>query len=392
MSSSAFQHRHPYNTAESDFVGTWDIPRPQRLKYDARPDVYDLRQQLTKELERLNREDIPDDAKARIREFAGEIAAQGFSVPRQYFYMVRLRLVARMLGRRFLSPTREDIRDTLFRLTMAGYAPSTFCDIKAVIKRFYRWHLRERSASDDIVGWINIAKGRERRYPQAIISSDEFNRMLRACRTVRDRALISLLYDSGCRISEILTLRVRDVTFDEYGTTIVVTGKTGTRRVRLFGTSVTHLKRWISAKHPKDGGDSFVFNDGKGLNGGHGPMRYHQALQVVRRAARNAGIGRTVNPHLFRHTRATLLAQHIPEAPLEIQMGWVHGSSMTRVYVHISEADMDRIILGAYGISVKEGRQTLEIPVARCIGCGEFNPLKAKYCWKCDRVLRFKCL
>ena len=202
--------------------------------------------------------------------------------------------------------------------------------------------------------------------------------MVKVCRTLRDRTLISLLYDSGCRISEVLTLKVKDVTFDEYGAILIVNGKTGTRRVRLFGTSVPFLKKWIESRRAKQGLDAFVFANPR--DGNRSPMHYHQALQVVRRASSRAGIAKKVNPHLFRHTRATLLAEHIADAPLEIQMGWVHGSSMTRTYVHLSGKDMDRIILRAYGVEVREERDALDNPLGKCIWCGTQSPLKEKYC------------
>jgi integrase len=50
-----------------------------------------------------------------------------------------------------------------------------------------------------------------------LITRGDIERMLDACNNARDKALISLLYDSGCRIWEILTLRMEDIVFDEYG-------------------------------------------------------------------------------------------------------------------------------------------------------------------------------
>ena len=231
------------------------------------------------------------------------------------------------MGEHFLSPSREDIRDFLFQLTTVGYSPNTIRDIKSVIKLFHRWHFANPDKANHVVGWIRPLRSVRHDKPDCIITADEFERMMNVCRTLRDRTLISLLYDSGCRISEILTLRVRDVTFDEYGAILIVSGKTGTRRVRLFCTSVPFLRKWVESRREKQGNDAFVFANPRG--GNKSPMHYHQSLQVVKRAAARAGIAKKVNTHLLRHTRATLLAEHIADAPLEIQMGWVHGSSMT---------------------------------------------------------------
>ena len=386
MTTDVFRYRSPSQT-DCDFEDpTAPSRKLLRLNYELLPDIHNTRHYLAREMERLGTESIPEDAKQRIRDFVSEGAALGLSPARQYHYLLRLRLIAKAMGERFLSPSREDIRDFLYQLTTLGYSPNTVRDIKSVIKRFYRWHLTDPDRANHVVGWIRPLRSVRRDKPDCIITTDEFERMMKVCRTLRDRTLISLLYDSGCRISEVLTLKVNDVTFDEYGAILIVSGKTGIRRVRLFGTSVPFLRKWVESRRAKQGTDAFVFANQRG--GNRSPMHYHQALQVVKRAAARAGIAKKVNPHLFRHTRATLLAEHIADAPLEIQMGWVHGSSMTRTYVHLSGKDMDRIILRAYGVDFREERNALDNPLGKCIWCGVINPLKSRYCLRCGMEMK----
>ena len=111
-------------------------------------------------------------------------------------------------------------------------------------------------------------------------------------------------------------------------------------------------------------------------------MNYPQAAKVIKSAALRAGIKRSIHPHLFRHTRATLLAGTVPEAPLELQMGWVHGSGQTRTYVHLSGGDQDRAILKSYGIKVKEDQSVDELP-RECVRCKTLNTSIATYCKNC---------
>lgn len=66
---------------------------------------------------------------------------------------------------------------------------------------------------------------------------------------LRDKAFISILYESACRIGEILNLKIKDVTIDQYGCVIMVDGKTGMRRIRLIESS-PDLVMWIN-NHPK---------------------------------------------------------------------------------------------------------------------------------------------
>ncbi|MEM3488954.1 MAG: hypothetical protein QXO75_04775 [Nitrososphaerota archaeon] len=96
---------------------------------------------------------------------------------------------------------------------------------------------------------------------------------------------------------------------------------------------------------------------------------------------------RRIHPHLFRHTKATLLASKVTEASLEAQMGWIHGSKMSHTYVHLSMRDQDNAILKAYGIEVKEGKKIETEQPMKCPRCGEPNDQVNRFCWKCGMIL-----
>jgi integrase/recombinase XerD len=81
--------------------------------------------------------------------------------------------------------------------------------------------------------------------------------MIENATNLRDKAFISTLYESGCRIGELLPIKLRSVVFDEYGAVLIVDGKTGMRRIRLI-SSVPLLANWIS-NHPfKNNPDAFL--------------------------------------------------------------------------------------------------------------------------------------
>ncbi|MEM0134968.1 MAG: zinc ribbon domain-containing protein, partial [Thermoplasmatales archaeon] len=78
----------------------------------------------------------------------------------------------------------------------------------------------------------------------------------------------------------------------------------------------------------------------------------------------------------------------LSEVPLESQMGWVHGSQMTRVYVHDNSRETDVAVLKAYGIPVEEDVMTIrESKPLKCPRCSEANDPKARFCWKCGMIL-----
>ncbi|QRF75149.1 Site-specific recombinase XerD [Thermoplasmatales archaeon] len=108
-------------------------------------------------------------------------------------------------------------------------------------------------------------------------------------------------------------------------------------------------------------------------------MTYDDLHSTLKKTLRRAGIKRRIYPHLFRHTRATILASRATEAPLETQMDWMHVSRMTQTYLHLSGRDHNMAILKVYGIEVKEDSSIDSERPLNCPRCNEPN----------DKITRF---
>jgi len=134
----------------------------------------------------------------------------------------------------------------------------------------------------------------------------------------------SFLYYSGCRVGELITVPPQNVYFDEMGAVMIVNGKTGYRRVRI--TKYTGFLKMAKAR-----GKKTLF-----------PFDYSQAYKLCQKSGEL--INKNVYPHLFRHSRATQLAQHLTESQLRLFFGWSGRSDMPAVYVHLSGRDIDKAI------------------------------------------------
>jgi len=335
------------------------------------------------------------DAKARasILAFVDHLGALGLTVHRQNFYLSNLRTLARLLGRSFVNPTRADLERVLAKIEKSDYEYWTKVNFRTTVKRFYKWHLGNDEEYPDIVRWIRTKNGGRARekMPTDLLSPEEVEKLLDACTHARDKALVSILYDSGCRISEILTLRWGHVTFESWGAALTVHGKTGTRRVVVVGNSIPYLLAWKEI-YPLGGEPEapvFVGQNAAGSKqgGADEAMNYASARRVIKMAAEHAGLRKRIHPHLFRHTRATELAKKVTEAPLEAQMGWVPGSGMAKVYVHLSGRDQDAAILKAHGIKLEDGDETQTTRPKQCPRCDAQNASNAKFCRKCGMPL-----
>ena len=222
------------------------------------------------------------------------------------------------------------------------------------MKKFYQWLLGENPAC---IEWIQrVSIGRSKKKPPEILTEMQVKLLIDEATNYRDKALIAFLYDSGCRIGEALTIRRRDMIFDENGILVLVSGKTGVRRVRAAGESNALVIRWMSenpyikdsrpSKEPSND-DALILPVIQGPNAGS-ELHETNIRGLLQTACDRAKNRIRVYPHLFRHTRATLLVQNqISEMVLTKQMGCKNDSSMPSVYVHLNDKAQDEAVLKA---------------------------------------------
>lgn len=189
---------------------------------------------------------------------------------------------------------------------------------------------------------------KKRKLPEEILSLDEVKKIVVFAKSIRDRAMLSLLYDLGCRPGELLNIKNKDITFDENGLTISLDGKTGMRKIPVITTlnSARFLKEWllISKKSPED----FVF-DG---------ICIERFNQIVKETSIRTEITKRVYSYLFRHSRATHLAKYLTEQQEKIYLGWSMDSKMVGTYVHLSGRDLNEKVLELNGENVASDTST----------------------------------
>ena len=341
-----------------------------------------------REQERIDASRLSPQAKKKIKEFLNYIQArEELSIDRLYFYSTKLRIIADIMGKPFLDPTDKDVERVLNTLKKKGtYSEWTIEGYKQTFKKFYIWMKKEKSVS-----WIKRNnKPDYKKKPDFVISQGEVDLLVSSSDNARDKAIFSLLYDTGIRIGELLTLRIKDVAFDDYGMKILVTGKTGPRVVRAIGDSVGYVKGWINVHPDQFNEDSILFC----MMGKADEELNHYAVYTMFKKVKKRAIkigfpkNKRINPHKFRHNRATELASKVKGPVLEKEMGWIPSSRMTRVYVHLSDDDADRAILEAQGVKVEKKLEPIR-KARICLYCKSPNPAIGKYCLQCGRPLDY---
>jgi integrase/recombinase XerD len=217
--------------------------------------------------------------------------------------------------------------------------------------------------------------------PSDLLTEDEVVALVRAGRTSRDRALVALVYETGCRINEAARLRWKDLREDDHGLGVYITDtKTQKMRYTRIVAFAEYLAAWKMDSFPGD--TDLVFRTARG-----DPMGYNTMNRVLRVTVRRAGIAKRVHWHLLRKSRIThAVKKNIPESILK-KMFWGNlDTSMFKTYVVLSESDIDRAILADAGL-VKPVPADDPLRPRTCPHCTAVNAPTHPYCSKCGYPL-----
>jgi len=335
---------------------------------------------LAKDLERLKTTDkILDENRVVILKFLDFMRANGVASATLRMIIWSLATVSTMLGKPFKDATKDDIIGLVSKIEGKYNSEKSKKHLKAEIKRFYKW-LRNTKDYPEEVEWIKLnSKTNGSLLPEDILTKEEIERIAKAANSIRDRSLILTLYESGCRISELVYLKIKNIVFDEHGCILRVDGKTGQRRVRVIEYT-KDLLDWLAIHPLRDNPESYVWIS-LSNNSRHHPMTYCGVEIMLKRLARKIGMTKKVNPHAFRHARATHLAKHLPDAIMKEHFGWTKDSKMASVYYHLSGKEVDEKLI-----------EVLNKETRKCIKCGEINPSSYSFCKKCSSPLDIKML
>jgi integrase len=329
---------------------------------------------------------ISDRNKQLIAQYKHEMLARGLTLAR----VVRKLYDLKGICIRWLPDAKDldsldiqDIKEIVAQIETSNHAESTKAGFKVTLKAFVTW-IRGHETAPPELSWIKVGIKRSKaKLPEDLLTEEEVQRLINAEPHLRQRALISVLYESGCRIGELLSLRLKNVSFDEHGALLLVHGKTGYRRVRVIA-SMPYLLEWLN-RHPKRDDPEAVLWSRLGTAA---PASYPAIRKMLSQAAKRAGVKKRVNPHNFRHSRATALARHLTEAQMKEYLGWVQGSDMAAVYVHLSGRDVDGALLKMYGIQTDEATNGTRLLSKRCSRCQELHGFADVLCKRCGNSLR----
>jgi integrase len=241
----------------------------------------------------------------------------------------------------------KDLRDFLVLLNQAPLSEWTKRDYKKFIKKFLKeifkdWSRRFNEFRDVRPVSMRKAFNGKKINENTLITKEELEKLLRACQTLKWKAILTLLYESACRPQELRLLKWKDIRYTDEGADITFySEKTREARTLPVKDCVVHLKRWEQEyQFPDKRADDIVFPSHK-----RGVIMSNNALpKTLKEICRTAGI-RLIHPYLFRHTRLTFLYKKFPEQIVKKYAGHSADSKMPIIYSHISSKNVREVLL-----------------------------------------------
>lgn len=253
--------------------------------------------------------------------------------------LLKLTRFAAGRGQKIEALSRHELDRFVQTLSGQGLSPRSVSRAVAAVRSFYRFvaleSRREENAANDLRApraWRPLPK---------FLSAEDVDRLIQqpdttTVRGIRDRAFIELLYATGLRVSELVHLRVADVNLE--AGYLTCTGKGGKQRIVPVGDeAVSWIRRYLSAARLallKSRASSRLFVNARG---GRALTRVG-VWKILKGYARQAGLGKSLSPHVLRHSFAThLLDRGADLRAIQLMLGHADLST-TEIYTHVLEA------------------------------------------------------
>ncbi len=241
---------------------------------------------------------------------------------------------------------KQTLRGYLAHLMEQGFAKSSIARKLSAIRSFYRYLLREEMVSSSPVATTTSPK-LDRRLP-SFLTVAEAKRLVESPdlsqpQGQRDRALLELLYASGLRVSELVSMNVEQINLDT--NEIRVWGKGSKERVVLIGGPAARaLSTYISQSRPRLLGGKK--NNALFINRYGGRLPARSVQKILTKYART--LDKRVHPHMLRHTFATHLLDGGADLRVVQELLGHAKLTSTQIYTHVTHSQARKIYLSAH--------------------------------------------
>lgn len=233
--------------------------------------------------------------------------------------------------------TRQDLREWMIDLGRTDLSVNSKRRLISVLRGFYKFLMIDGHIKENPAELLDVPhKGS---YLPRFLNQAEIEALFLVPDTsteigLRDRAILELMYASGLRVSEAVSIQVRDVDLDAGILTTIGKGSK-TRRVPVGSSAVEWLKSYLTIRHKKENievPNLFVSPSGR-------PVTRQAIFLFIKEYAKKCGL-EDVSPHTLRHSFATHLVQNRADIRSVQQMLGHADISTTQIYTHMTDAHL----------------------------------------------------
>lgn len=221
------------------------------------------------------------------------------------------------------------------------------------LRSFYDFLLKEHVVKDNPFVLLHAPK-QSKKNPDFLFY-DEITTLLDKIDTsnslgLRNRAILEIMYASGLRASEVVTLKIEDI--DQREMLLRIMGKGKKERLVPFNEiALEYLKRYLEQARPElmmraKNKHHVVF-----VNRNGNPLTTRGLRDIIDRVSRETGVGRHLHPHTIRHTFATHLLDQGAELRFVQEMLGHSDLSTTQIYTHISKEKLKNVYLHTHPLA-----------------------------------------
>lgn len=235
-----------------------------------------------------------------------------------------------------------DVAGFLAGLKERGIAPRSRARALSALRMFHRFLMVDGYADADPTGVIEAPKSLNKL--PSVLSFREVESLLSVAGETpadrRDRAMLELLYATGLRVSELVSLKLRDINTD--AGYLIAFGKGGKERLVPLGESASLcVAAYMAEARPtmdKGGSNEYLFLTRLGDR-----MSRQAFWNIIKKRAELAGVRSEISPHTLRHSFATHLLENGADLR-SVQMMLGHADlSTTQIYTHVTRERLKKV-------------------------------------------------
>ncbi len=274
---------------------------------------------------------------ARFRQYL--VYEKGLSPKSVEAYLHDVQLLADFLGEdKIADATFEELQKFLKHLYESDFNARSQARIVSGMRAFYRYLIYANVREDDPTELLDAPKIGV--HLPDVLTVDEIKDIIAVIDLStpeghRNRAMVEVMYGCGLRVSELVTLRLSNLFFDDGF--IKVVGKGSKERLIPIGkTAINAVNQYVDGNRKllkiKKGEEDYVFLNRRGAH-----LTREMVFMLVKKWVAAAGIDKTVSPHTFRHSFATHLIEGGADLRAVQQMLGHESITTTEIYTHLDQ-------------------------------------------------------